>query len=76
MERRQDKNKNSAKRTEDIKYCRAIRDFLETFKNTKCTLENEHRLEICHFYHSPADRRRNPYNNGTFLYYLDSKCHC
>ena len=43
MERRQDKNKNLAKRADDIRYCQNIKQFLETYKTNKCNLESEHR---------------------------------
>lgn len=70
MEKRPDKNKQLAKRVEDIKYCRALRDFLQTFKTTPCSLQVEHRIDYCPYYHSPNDRRRNPYSGAGLLYYL------
>ena len=76
MDKRPDKNKQLAKRVEDIKYCRALREFLRTFKTTPCPLNEEHRIQFCHHYHSPKDRRRNPYNGAGFLYYLEHQCNC
>jgi hypothetical protein len=76
QDKRHDKNKNPNKRAEDIKYCRGLKDFLRTFKTTPCPLSEEHRLEFCPHYHSLNDRRRNPYCDSGFLYYLDQQCGC
>lgn len=76
MEKRPEKNKNTAKRVEDIKYCRVLREFLKTFKTVACSIQEEHRLDQCPFYHSHNDRRRNPYTDMGFLYYLDQQCYC
>ena len=76
MDKRHDKNKNINKRVEDIKYCRALKEFLRTFKTAPCPLTEEHCIEYCTHYHSPNDRRRNPYKDIGFLYYLEQQCYC
>ena len=76
MDKRHDKNKNFNKRMEDIKYCRALKEFLRTFKTTPCSLTEEHRIEYCLHYHSPNDKRRNPYTDTGLAYYLDQQCLC
>ena len=76
MDKRHDKNKNANKRMEDIKYCRALKEFLRTFKTQPCPLHEEHRTEYCTYHHSPNDRRRNPYTETGLLYYLDQQCFC
>lgn len=76
MDKRHDKNKNINKRIEDIKYCRKIKEFLKAFKTAPCPLTDEHRIEYCSYYHSPNDRRRNPYTETGLLYYLDQQCFC
>lgn len=76
MDKRPDKNKNINKRIEDIKYCRGIKEFLKSFKTAQCPLSEEHCIEYCSYYHSPHDKRRNPYAETGFLYYLDQQCLC
>ena len=76
MDKRPDKNKNANKRMEDIKYCRALKEFLRTFKTQPCPLPEEHRTEYCTYHHSPNDRRRNPFTETGLLYYLDQQCFC
>lgn len=76
MDKRHEKNKNTNKRMEDIKYCRALKDFLNTFKTIPCSLKEEHCIEYCPYYHSYNDKRRSPYLDSGFLYYLDQQCFC
>ena len=76
MDKRPDKNKNINKRIEDIKYCRGIKEFLKCFKTAPCPLSEEHCIEYCSYYHSTNDKRRNPYTETGFLYYLDQQCLC
>lgn len=76
MDKRHDRSRNMGKRAEDLRYCRGLKEFLRTFKTEPCPLEEEHRTDFCLYHHSPNDRRRNPYSEAGFLYYLEQQCFC
>lgn len=76
IEKPYEKHHTTKEKAEASRYCRSIRDFLESYKTKKCGASHEHDEALCPQYHSAGDRRRNPYSGHGFLYYLTSSCAC